>query len=504
MMMRGNNRSSSGPSNCVRRKSSSSSNFKASRQKVAPPKKRDVHSTLMQQGIIQRVDTKQLIEKLDDREIPGSLKRQIKREIETRQHEEDEAVAAAAAAVILEQTPQLPPQPATASPWLIDKLYDKRGPERAKALAGVIALLNQDLDHDDLKKRYVVELLYRCLSGVKKGSTKEVQNALQVIGLLSIIVDCEEKIAEIYREFLAAASTSSCLKKAGTNTTKMLECLGVVSFFGAINAEETQVAMKVIWDFLINLKSESNSNDVINRKKQSQEILVAAINSWCFLLTSMEGWRLNHAYWRGAISFFMDLLDNNDDIKVHVAACAALALIFEIDALDKFWNGATDSTLPYSQLRETLRLMVLEKLSSLHMNSNAVEYFETLHSPMARPTICGKKLESRSWYQVIQLAFLRSFLGKEFENFMTKEKKLQSFFEFNPNSNNNVGAELFVPTVEEIMIKMIIPEGGDSQTMTAEQRKKERALRASIQGKAKTQLRTKHRLMSEALNCCDC
>ncbi|KAL6224222.1 hypothetical protein ACLB2K_003077 [Fragaria x ananassa] len=458
MMMRGNNRS--GSSNCVRRSSSASSNFKESRQKLS--------------------------KKLEDTETPVSAKREIRREIETRQHDEDDAAAAAAAAVIRELTPQRPPKPARASPWLIEKLYDKRGPERAKALAGVIELLNKKLDHEDLKDRYVVELLYRCLCSVKKGSTKEVQNALQVIGLLSITVDCQEKMAEIYREFLDAASSNACLKKAGTNTTKMLECLGVVTFFGAIGAEETQKGMKVIWDFLMSFKSESGSDDVINRKKQSQEILVAAIYSWCFLLTSTDGWRLNQN-WRGAISFFMDILDNND----------------ETDALDKFWDGPNDTTLPYSQLRETLREMILKKVSSLNMNTNVVEYFKTLHCPISRPTVCEKKLELTSWYQVIQLAFLKSFLGKEFENFMTKEEKLQSFFEVNPNINDNVGEELFVPTIEKITVNMVIPGGRDPQTMTAEQRKKERVLRTSIQGKAKTQLRTKHRLMSEELNCFD-
>ncbi|KAL6180279.1 hypothetical protein ACLB2K_046943 [Fragaria x ananassa] len=108
MMMRGNN-CSSGPSNCVRRSSSASSNFKASRQKVAPPRKKDAFSTLMQQGI-QRIDTKQLSKKLEDTETPVSAKREIQREIETRQHDEDVVATAAAAAVILELTPQRPPK----------------------------------------------------------------------------------------------------------------------------------------------------------------------------------------------------------------------------------------------------------------------------------------------------------------------------------------------------------------------------------------------------------
>ncbi|KAK9922976.1 hypothetical protein M0R45_031412 [Rubus argutus] len=469
-MMRGNcNRSSSGPSNCARRTSSSSSNFKAARQKVAPPRNKDSLLALIQD--IHRLDIHKLREKLEDTETPASLKREIKLEIETRQHDEDDVTS-----VIVEQAPQRPPAPVKASPYLIDRLYDKRGPERAKALATVITLLNnQELDHDDLKKSYVVTLLYRCLHGLKKGSTKEMQYSLQVIGLLSIIVDCQDKMSEIYREFLAVASTKCCLKKAGTNTAKMLECLGIVTFFGAINAEEAQAAMKVIWDFILNPKSESGSDDVINRKNQSPEILVAAIYAWLFLLTSMEGWRLNQSYWTGAISFFTDLLDNNDDKLVHGAACAALALIFETGSLDKFWNGANDSTLPYSQLRKTVRAMILKKLKGLNM----------------------------SLHVVIQLEFLRSFLGDEFENYMAKEEKLQSFFEFDPYRNDNVGDELYVPTIEKIMVHIFMPEGRDPQILTAEERKKERVWRTSVRDKAQTLLRAKHRLLSEQLNCFD-
>ncbi|PRQ46915.1 hypothetical protein RchiOBHm_Chr2g0094131 [Rosa chinensis] len=449
---------------------------------------------------IHRIDTQTLRKKLQDTETPGSIKREIKREIETRQHDQDDA----ATAVIVENTPQVAAQPAKASPWLIDKLYDKRGPVRAKALAGVIALLNQELDHEDLKKNYVVELLYRCLCGVKKGSTKEVQYSLKVIGLLSIIVDCQDKMSEIYREFLAVSSTSACLKKAGTNTTKMLECLGVVTFFGGINAEETQAGMKVIWDFMMNFKSESGSDDVNNRKKHSSEILVAAIYSWLFLLTSMEKGGLN--YWTGAISFFMNLLDNNDDI-VHAAACEALALIFEIDSLDKFWNGANDSSLPYSQLRKTLREMILKKLSSLNMNSHVVKYFKTLHFPGKRIPLCEKELVLPSWYRLIQFNYLRSLLGNEFENYMAKENKLQNFFEFDPYRNNNVGEEqLYESTIvknQKNTAKNSMPEGRDPQTLTAKQRKEEKVRRTSLRNKEQTKLRNKDREMSEELKWLD-
>lgn len=217
----------------------------------------------------------------------------------------------------------------------------------------------------------------------------------------------------------------------------------------------------------------------------------------------MEGWRLNQSNWNGAISFFMDLLDNNDDKLVHGAACAALALIFETGSLDKFWNGANDSTLPYSHLQKTLRAMILKKLRGLNMSLHVVRYFETLCCPKACLTLCEKELVLSSWYQVIQLEFLRSFLGDEFENYVAKEEKLQRFFEFNPSRNNNVGDELYVPTIEKIMVNIFLPEGRDPQTLTAEERKKERVWRTSVRDKAQTLLRAKHRLLSEQLNCFD-
>ncbi|KAL6207995.1 hypothetical protein ACLB2K_018947 [Fragaria x ananassa] len=150
---------------------------------------------------------------------------------------------------------------------MLDQLYDKRGKGREKALATTITVLNKKkLDHDDLNRRFVVTLLYRCLHGVKKGSATEMQYALKVVSLLSIVVDCQEKMSEIYTEFLSVVSTKYCLQKAGPNTTNMLDCLGLVTFFGAINSEETQAAMKVIWDFIY---PRSNSGYDLNRKKHS-------------------------------------------------------------------------------------------------------------------------------------------------------------------------------------------------------------------------------------------
>ncbi|KAL6212314.1 hypothetical protein ACLB2K_017534 [Fragaria x ananassa] len=278
---------------------------------------------------IDEVAIDKLYDLLEDTKTPKSLKRHVIGPEANKRLIEDGAIPSTTARAKLSSS-------------MLDQLYDKRGKEREKALATTITVLNKkNLDQDDLNRRFVVTLLYRCLHGVRKGSATEMQYALKVVSLLSIVVDCQEKMSEIYTEFLSVVSTKYSLQKAGPNTTNMLDCLGLVTFFGAINSEETQAAMKVIWDFIY---PKSNSGYDLNRKKHSAEVLSAAIRSWLFLLTTMEGWRLHQTYWKGAISFFMDLLEHHDDKLVHRAASTALSLIFETGSLDKFWNQVAGTT----------------------------------------------------------------------------------------------------------------------------------------------------------------
>ncbi|KAL6215346.1 hypothetical protein ACLB2K_014777 [Fragaria x ananassa] len=340
-----------------------------------------------------------------------------------------------------------------------------------------------------------------CLHGVKKGSATEMQYALKVVSLLSIVVDCQEKMSEIYTEFLSVVSTKYCLNKAGPNTTSMLDCLGLVTFFGAINSEETQAGMKVVWDFIY---PKSNSGYDLNRKKHSAEVLSAAIRSWSFLLTTMEGWRLHQTYWKGSISFFMDLLEHHDDKLVHRAASTALALIFETGSLDKFWNQVHGSTSTYSQLRSTLRLMILEKLEGVKTNLKAVRwYFERLHCPKAFVTICGGTLNLSSVYRLIQLKYLRTFLGDQFDNYMVKEWKLRDIFNDPLRNNGDSVVKLYESTTEKIKGGYFMTRGRDLYMLTAEERKKQRVRETCVVEKAQTQLRAKQRLLSLELKSYD-
>ncbi|ONH91931.1 hypothetical protein PRUPE_8G144400 [Prunus persica] len=405
-----------------------------------------------------------------------------------------------------EEVPR-PSQPKRLCHYL-EVLYEKRGSNREEALASIIEVLTCRLENDYLEENFA-SFLYRGLNSLKIGSSKEKQLSLHVIGLLAIIICCEDKLSEVYRVLLPVLSESL---KSGTTTLKMLNCLAIVGFFGSTNSEETEGAMQIIWKFI----HPESVNDV-NTKKHSPEVLVAAIYSWLFLLTSMEGWRLSHNSWNGAVCYFSNLLEHGDKL-VRVAACEALALIFETGNLDKFWKEAKDHG-SYSHMQQSLRENVLKKLKCLYVDTRSeniprsenitkkvcevVNYFESFQCLGTSLTINGKDLKLSSWYQMIQLQFLKNFLNDGFKIHMKGNEKLQHLFEFNPRRIKNLGPELYVSTTDKITVRFFLPEERNAETLTKENKKKERVWRNSLLEKARTQLMSKHRRMSEEMNCCD-
>ncbi|KAM1106471.1 hypothetical protein ACFX13_003395 [Malus domestica] len=395
-----------------------------------------------------------------------------------------------------------PPKLKTLS-FLLEGLFEKRGSDREEALASIIEGLNRKLDHEFLENNFAT-FLFRSLNCLKKGSNREKQLSLHVIGLLAIVICCEDKLSEIYKELLPVFSK---VLKSGPTTLKILDCLAIVAFFGATNSEETESAMQIIWKF-INPESASD----VNTQNHSAEILVAAVYAWLFLLTSMEGWRLSHNYWNGAISYFSNLLEHDNKL-VRIAASEALALIFETGSLEKFWSEAKDPSLTkYSHMQLLLKENVLKKLNCLYSdirNENVankvrevVKYFESSRPSEFVLTVNGKGLKLSSWYQIIQLQFLKSFLAGGFENHMKENEKLQNLFEFNPHRNKNLGPELYESTTDKITVCFFVPEERDPDKLTKEDRKKERVWRNALLDKARTQLMRKHRLMSQEMNSC--
>ncbi|EEF35831.1 hypothetical protein RCOM_0542680 [Ricinus communis] len=93
--------------------------------------------------------------------------------------------------------------------------------------------------------------------------------------------------------------------ESGSKKFKVLDSLAIVTFFAANNVEETEKAY---------------------------DKLASGISARSFLLSTIEGWKINHKHWQGAISYMSNLLDEDDDC-IYVAAAEALALTFETDCI---------------------------------------------------------------------------------------------------------------------------------------------------------------------------
>ncbi|XP_021290743.1 uncharacterized protein LOC110421460 isoform X2 [Herrania umbratica] len=306
------------------------------------------------------------------------------------------------------------------------ELSDKRA-KREQALSPILEALTDNIEQNFVEENFVT-LLYHCLHCLKKGSAKEMQQAAHIIGLLAMITSCVDHAHEAYEDVLTALSQQ---RKSKLKTLKILDCLAVVTFFGASNSDETEQAMQLIWNFI---HPESHSN---MERKHSPDVLTAAISAWSFLLTTIDGWRLSYKNWQGAIPYFSNLLDNNDE-ALCAAASEALALIFETNCLEKFSTEAKDShgsiyeggtSVKIYLTKEELKDNIIKQLrsqSTKASNENipvqdarngfdaisaALKFLEE-NCPNTCVTIGGQELMLSKWSQKIQLKFVKHFLGK--------------------------------------------------------------------------------------------
>ncbi|KAF8404889.1 hypothetical protein HHK36_009784 [Tetracentron sinense] len=181
-------------------------------------------------------------------------------------------------------------------------------------------------------------LLYHCLNSIKRGSSKEISLACHAIGLLALTVGCGDNVHEILEDSIPPFSKALKSGLESSNILSILDCLAIITFVGGKNPEEMERSMHVVWQ-LLHPKLGSN----VVASKPSSAVIASAISAWSFLLSTMNGWRPNSKYWRESISYFSSLLEE-EDRSVRNAAGEALALIFELGSLEKFYYEAVCSS----------------------------------------------------------------------------------------------------------------------------------------------------------------
>ncbi|XP_073022480.1 uncharacterized protein [Primulina eburnea] len=222
---------------------------------------------------------------------------------------------------------------------VLDDLLHKRGSTREGALSSIIYSFTVKCRSQIAGKNFAT-LMYRCLNSFKKASSKEIVLASRVLGLLAITIGCGDNAHELYKESVPIISQTFSSRNE-TFLLSVIDCLSIITFVGGNDFEETEASMQIMWNFI-------NSRPIENvvERKHSDSILSAAISAWSLLLTTVDGWNINHNRWRGAIHFFMDLLEV-EDRSISMAALEALALICEVGCLEKFDSDSSADNMSF-------------------------------------------------------------------------------------------------------------------------------------------------------------
>ncbi|KAM7520944.1 hypothetical protein LguiB_019906 [Lonicera macranthoides] len=256
--------------------------------------------------------------------------------------------------------------------------------------------------------------------------------------------------------------------------------------------------MQIMWQ-LIHPKLGSN----VVAMKPSPALITAVVSAWSFLLTTIDGRTLNPKSWQESISYLSTLLDK-DDRSVRIAAGEALALIFEMGSLEKFSavsKSSSDSSVGEGSNSQDnihiqgLRGKVLNQVRILSVEAGGKgsakkdlnsqrntfrdiqDFLEDGYSPETTMKIGGESLNTTTWYQLIQLKFLKHFIGGGFVKYMQENEFLHTVFGFTPKRKMVSGIDRISAT-EKRLYKS--PN--------------------SVQNKARTQLLNKQRLLSQDRN----
>ncbi|ESQ34082.1 hypothetical protein EUTSA_v10007663mg [Eutrema salsugineum] len=340
----------------------------------------------------------------------------------------------------------------------LDALYEKRSSTREQALASIIDAFNNDLQHEFVEKKFAT-LLHQCLHCTKKGSSKETSLASHVIGLLALTVGLGDQAQEILEESVTPLSQALKSGREVLKITSIIECLAVITFVGGTNEEQTEKSMQIIWQ-MIHPKLGSN----VVATKPSPAVITTVVSSWAFLLTTVDRWTLGPKIWQEIVTYLSSLLEK-DDRSVRIAAGEALAIIFELGTLEKFSaeaKGSVNGSVKEGSVSQEalinmhgLKSKVTNQVRDLsaeaggkgsakkdlntqrNMFRDLVEFLEHGYAPETSTKVGGDSLQTSTWYQMIQLNFLKHFLGGGFIKHMQENEFLHDVFSFTPKKSGS-------------------------------------------------------------------
>ncbi|XP_065010610.1 uncharacterized protein LOC135585228 isoform X3 [Musa acuminata AAA Group] len=315
---------------------------------------------------------------------------------------------------------------------------------------------------DALYEKRFITLLSQYINSVKRGSTKEACLASRAIGLLAITIGAGSSAHEIMEESVSRLSQALMSGSDSLKKSSVLDCLALVTFVGANDLFETELSLKTMWQ-VIYPKSGPNVGPV---KKLPPTVLAAAISAWSFLFTTVSSWKINPDNWKEEISFLSTLLEDNDR-SVRIAAGEAISIFFELGILDQNEQVDTDSinhedlkhgVLAYMQ---SMKAKILFKANELSVEAGGkgtdkknlndqrdlfqkiLDYVQTGECPEISLKISNKHgfLRASTWTEIIQLNFLKRFLGRGFLKHSQDNELLHDIFDFARDNSESLSSK---------------------------------------------------------------
>ncbi|KAF3676842.1 putative L-type lectin-domain containing receptor kinase IX.1-like [Capsicum annuum] len=198
-------------------------------------------------------------------------------------------------------------------PYMED-LLKKKLSVRESALRTLVEEFETNVQ-SEFARKYFFTLVSRCHNCLKRGSTTEIELALQLIGLVALTLGEGDYAHEIYEDSFVFLP-QVLLKSKLSHAVKVMECLSIVTLVGAKDSVDTERSMNFIWEFMS------------QESKHPSSVAASAISAWALLFSDVEKRSISPKKWKGLIPYLLKQLEEDDEY-VNGASIEALALIFD-------------------------------------------------------------------------------------------------------------------------------------------------------------------------------
>ncbi|CAL5061618.1 unnamed protein product [Urochloa decumbens] len=260
---------------------------------------------------------------------------------------------------------------------------------------------------------------------MSKGTRNEARHAYRAVGLLLLTLRDGSPGPLLDEAFPALSKTIQGQTDAPPAlVAAAIDCLAAASFAAA---RHTERSMEAIWRVVVppaRSRSAAKLKKIQGAPETSPVVLAAAVSAWTFLLTTVipatntRQRKADRAGWSAAVASLAKLLDA-DDRRVRMAAGEALAVCVELNLLtegkDMDALAAKASDLAADSASKGANNAFLREQKELFGRIAAfLDHDEPPATSVRTSLERHGVMKVSTWVRLVQLNFLRRFLGKGF------------------------------------------------------------------------------------------